>query len=94
MRAKGKRVPRVYWMGRNIDEAKPSWWGAVAVKSAKGVPALIEDMANQGVDGVKLYVNAGPRITAAVIHEAHLRGWPVTAHLNNTMPSTGCRNGN
>jgi hypothetical protein len=50
-------------------------------------------MARQGVDGVKLYVNAGPRITSAVIHEAHLRGWPVTAHLNNTMPSQAAEMG-
>jgi len=80
-------------MGRNIDEGKPSWWGAVAVKTPKEVPELIEDMAKQGVDGAKLYVNSGPDVTAAVIHEAHLRGWPVTAHLNNTMPTQAAEMG-
>ncbi len=93
MRSHGKQVPHVYWMGRNIDEGKPSWWGAVAVKNAHEVPALIDDMARQGVDGVKVYVNAGPNVTAAVIREAHLRGWPVSAHLNNTMPSQAAEMG-
>lgn len=86
-------APRIFWMGRNIDEGQPSWWGAVAVKSAAEVPDLLSDMARQGVDGVKLYVNAGPRVTGAVIREAHLRGWPVTAHLDKTLPSQAARMG-
>src|SRR5262249_3611694 len=84
---KGEVIPHLYWMGRNIDEGKTSWWGAVAVKDAKEVAALLDDMAKQGVDGVKLYVNAGPKVTKAVINEAHKRGWPGTGHLSNTYPS-------
>jgi len=79
-------TPHIYWMGRNIDEHKPSWWGAVAVNGPSEVPALLADMERQGVDGVKLYVNSEPEVTKAVIQEAHLRGWPVTAHCGKTTP--------
>ncbi len=84
--AHGEAMPRIYWMGRNIDEDKPSWWGAVAVKGPEEVPALLEDMDKQGVDGVKLYTDAGPRVSRAVIQDAHKRGWPVTGHLQRTRP--------
>lgn len=87
MQGAGQRIPHLYWMGRNIDEGKPSWWGAVAIHRPVEARALLADMDRQGVDGVKLYVNAGPAVTRAVIQEAHLRGWPVTAHLQNTLPS-------
>ena len=36
--AQGEILPRRYWMGRNIDEGKPSWWGAVAVQGPSEVP--------------------------------------------------------
>ncbi len=80
------RVPQVLWMGRNIDEGKASWWGAVAAKNTADVPRVIDEMERQGVDGVKLYVNAGPSVTTEVIKQAHDRGWPVTAHLGKTTP--------
>lgn len=91
--SKGEAIPRLYWMGRNIDEGKPSWWGAVAVKRPKDVSALLDDMEKQGVDGVKLYVNAGPKVTKAVIQDAHKRGWPVTGHLSKTRPSQAAEMG-
>lgn len=91
--AKGEILPAFYWMGRNIDEGKPSWWGAVAVKEAKDVPVLLKDMVQQGVDGVKLYVRAGPKVTKAVIQEAHKRGWPVTGHLEDTKPGEAAKAG-
>lgn len=91
--AKGQAIPHLYWMGRNIDEGKPSWSGAVAIRTPQEAPALLADMQKQGVDGVKLYVNAGPDVTRAVIQEAHRRGWPVTAHLNNTLPGAAAEMG-
>jgi imidazolonepropionase-like amidohydrolase len=91
--AKGETMPRIYWMGRNIDQGKPSWWGAVAVNGAEDVSSLLEDMNRQGVDGVKLYIRSGPKVTQAVIKEAHRRGWPVTAHLEDTRPIDAARFG-
>ncbi len=91
--AKGEVLPRLYWMGRNIDEGKPSWWGAVAVRGPEAVPALLADMKRQGVDGVKLYVRAGPKVSRAVIREAHRLGWPVTGHLQDTLPSQAAKMG-
>ncbi|MCW3051407.1 MAG: ade [Chthonomonadales bacterium] len=85
--SKGEVLPRRYWMGRNIDEDKPSWWGAVAVKGPEEVPALLDGMQKEGVDGVKLYVRARADVARAVITEAHRRHLPVTAHLHDTMPS-------
>lgn len=84
----GEILPRRYWMGRNIDEGKPSWWGAVAVQGPAEVPALLDAMQKEGVDGVKLYVRARPDVAHAVISEAHRRHLPVTAHLHDTLPST------
>jgi imidazolonepropionase-like amidohydrolase len=92
--ASGETLPRLFWMGRNIDEGKPSWSGAVAVKGPKEVPALLADMQErQGVDGVKLYVNARLDVARAVIAEAHRRGMPVTGHLDATSPSVAARLG-
>lgn len=91
--AGGEVLPRLYWMGRNIDEGEPSWWGAVAVKGPKEVPELLADMARQGVDGVKLYVRAGLQVTQAVIREARRRNWPVTAHLERTSPEKAAQLG-
>lgn len=85
--AQGEVLPRRYWMGRNIDEGKPSWWGAVAVQGPSEVPGLLEGMQKEGVDGVKLYVRARPDVARAVIAEAHRRRLPVTAHLHDTLPS-------
>lgn len=79
-------VPHIFWMGRNIDQGTPSWWGAVAVNGPAQVPDLLEGMVNQGVDGFKLYVNAGPDVARAVIEHAHERGMPVTAHPGKTSP--------
>ncbi len=93
MAASGEPMPRIYWMGRNIDEGKPSWWGAVAVKGPGQAPALLDDMARQGVDGVKLYTLAGPEVSRAVIADAHRRGWPVTGHLDHTRPSEAAKLG-
>jgi imidazolonepropionase-like amidohydrolase len=85
--AQGEILPRRYWMGRNIDEGKPSWWGAVAVQGPAEVPALLDAMQKEGVDGVKLYVRARPDVARAVIADAHRRHLPVTAHLHDTLPS-------
>jgi len=85
--ARGEGMPRLYWMGQNIDQGAPSWWGAVAVKGPEEVPALLDTMQQQGVDGVKLYVRAKPDVSRAVIAEAHRRHWPVTGHLDDTLPS-------
>jgi len=90
----GETMPRLFWMGRNIDEGMPSWSGAVAVKGPEEVPALLADMQErQGVDGVKLYVDARPDVARAVIAEAHRRHLPVTGHLDATPPSVAARFG-
>jgi imidazolonepropionase-like amidohydrolase len=92
--ARGEPMPRLFWMGRNIDEGKPSWSGAVAVKGPDGVPALLAEMQEkQGVDGVKLYVDAGPDVAKAVIAEAHRRRMPVTGHLGETTLEQAARLG-
>ena len=45
------------------------------------------------MDGVKLYVRAGPDVSRAVIAEAHRRHLPVTAHLHDTLPSAAAAMG-
>lgn len=84
---RGKRVPYVYWMGRNIDTGKPSWWEAVAVKSPAEVPALLEHMRKLGADGFKLYVNSDRATAEAVIDYARWMSLPVTAH-HETIPAS------
>jgi imidazolonepropionase-like amidohydrolase len=92
--ARGEVMPGLFWMGRNIDEGKPSWSGAVAVKGTGDVPALLADMQErQGVDGVKLYGTVRPGIAKAVIDEAHRRRLPVTGHLGETTPEKAAQLG-
>jgi len=77
---KGDKRPYVYWTGRNIDTSKPSWWEAVAVKTPRDVPALLEHMRKLGADGFKLYVNADLPTCEAVIDYARWLGMPTTTH--------------
>jgi hypothetical protein len=77
---KGERRPYVYWMGRNIDTGKPSWWEAVVVKNPREVPALLQHMRKLGADGFKLYVNADMPTCEAVIDYARWLGMPTTSH--------------
>jgi len=77
---KGDRRPYVYWMGRNIDTGKPSWWEAVAVQNPRDVPALLEHMRRLGANGFKLYVNADLPTCEAVMDYARWLGLPTTAH--------------
>ncbi|MES2465506.1 MAG: amidohydrolase family protein [Armatimonadota bacterium] len=92
--AKGEPMPRLFWMGRNIDQGKPSWSGAVAAKTSGDVPALLAEMQEkQGVDGVKLYVSAREDVAKAVIAEAHRRRMPVTAHLGEMTPERAAQLG-
>lgn len=83
----GDKRPYVYWMGRNIDTGKPSWWEAVAVKKPAEVPALLEHLRKLGADGFKLYVNADRGTTEAVIDYARWMGLPVTAHHETIFAS-------
>lgn len=83
----GDKRPYVYWTGRNIDTGKPSWWEAVAVKSAAEVPGLLEHLRKLGADGFKLYVNADRATAESVIDYARWMGLPVTAH-HETIPAS------
>ncbi len=83
----GDKRPCVYWMGRNIDTGKPSWWEAVAVKKPAEVPALLEHLRQLGADGFKLYVNADRATAEAVIDYARWMGLPITAH-HETIPAS------
>lgn len=86
--ARGEPMPHLFWYGRNIDQGKPSWEGAVAVDGPVDVPPLIADLRDrQGVDGVKLYVRAQSEVARVVIAEAHRRNLPVTGHLEDLCPS-------
>lgn len=85
--SRGERVPYVYWMGRNIDTGKPSWWEAVAVKKPTDVPGLLVHMHKQGADGYKLYVNSDRSTAEAVLDYARWMGMPVTAH-HETIPAS------
>jgi len=84
---KGDMRPYVYWMGRNIDTGKPSWWEAVAVKTPREIPALLEHMRKLGADGFKLYVNTDLPTCEAVIDYARWLGMPTTAH-HETIPAS------
>lgn len=84
---RGDKLPYVYWMGRNIDTGKPSWWEAVAVKSPREVPGLLQHMRKLGADGFKLYVNADRATCEAVIDYARWMALPVTAH-HETVPAS------
>jgi hypothetical protein len=77
--------PRIYTCSTPID-GSPTIHGSsfgMAVTSPSSVPAIMTDMAAQGVTTVKIYGGTQRAVGSAVITEAHKHGLFVTGHLIN-----------
>jgi imidazolonepropionase-like amidohydrolase len=64
--------PRIYCVGPLIDGADPVWPAlSVAVTSKDQVPRIVESLASEKVDFVKLYVGLSDQLVRTISTEAH-----------------------
>ncbi len=75
-------APRIV-MGSLLVDGNPPYHAFVSwpITDPAKVPAFVEDMTGWGVQTFKIYVGTSRPVGQAIIHEAHLRGKWVTAHL-------------
>lgn len=77
--------PRIVTYGPLIDAA-PGHWPHLTLPIARveETEAFVHGLVQQGVDGLKTYVNASPGIVMRVLAEAHRNGKKVTCHAGAT----------
>src|ERR1700691_2459888 len=64
--------PRIYCVGPLVDGADPVWPAlSVAVASKEQAPRIIETLASEKVDFVKLYVGLSDQLVRTISSEAH-----------------------
>jgi hypothetical protein len=78
----GRKVgPNMYWCGRVLESAPVSFGAAQAVETAAEATAAVNDLADAGVDCIKVYNNLKPEPYAAIREAAKTHGLPVIGHI-------------
>jgi imidazolonepropionase-like amidohydrolase len=80
--------PRIRTCGPVIDR-RPAHWGNIAreVMPEDDVETIVDELLDDGVDGLKLYAHIDPSVAERVIRRANVRGAPVTIHGGTCMAS-------
>lgn len=79
---KGERAgPRIFACGPVLDGAPPTWPVARVLGSTSEAEAVVEQLAAQGADCIKVYDGLSTELRAAVRTAAHRRGLPVVGHI-------------
>ena len=85
VRALGKSLPRLFLTGPHINTYPPAYpRDAYTVQDAEEAHLAVEKLAHQGATGIKVYYGLSVGVIKEVCRTAHLRGLPVTAHLEIT----------
>jgi imidazolonepropionase-like amidohydrolase len=80
--------PTILLCGSMLDGPEPMWPElSMAVGDEETAASAVDELAQAGVDGIKLYVYLAPEHMRAAIGRAHEHGLPVTAHLGETPAS-------
>jgi imidazolonepropionase-like amidohydrolase len=78
--------PRFFGSGPDLDGSPGGPWAGLRVlDTADEAIRAVGDLAEAGVDFVKLYAWMGRDLMAAAVAEAHRRGLTVAAHVGNVM---------
>ena len=84
-RKSGKAMPRLYLTGPHIETFPPAYpYDAYVVRDNYEAVKQVNDLADEGVTAIKIYFRVPLGMIKAVTEAAHLRGIPVTAHLEIT----------
>jgi hypothetical protein len=80
-----RRGPRIHCAGSIIDSDPPIWPGSShPVTDEASIRAAVDELAEAGVDGIKLYMGISPSLLSAAVDTAHRARLPITAHLGAT----------
>ena len=77
--------PHMYRCGRVIESAPASWPAALVVETAEEAGAAVEQMADSGVDCIKVYNELNQNAFAAVSAAAERRELPVLGHVPHAV---------
>ncbi len=83
--------PRVFALGELIDGRESFWKGYpnyIPARTEEEAVKIVDDLADKGVDAIKLYFQLSPNVFKACINEAHKRSLPVTAHVGGLLTVT------
>ncbi|PHN06771.1 amidohydrolase family protein [Flavilitoribacter nigricans] len=84
-RASGRPMPRLFLTGPHIDMFPPAYpTNSFVVRDALEARAAVQQFADQGASGIKIYFKSSLEIIRATCESAHAIGIPVTAHLEIT----------
>jgi imidazolonepropionase-like amidohydrolase len=72
--------PRIFSCGPFVDGDPPLWPNSRVVEDAPGARAVVDALADAGVDCVKAYDNLTAEATDALREAAHARGLPLIGH--------------
>ena len=85
VRSSGKPIPRLFLAGPHINTYPPAYpEDAILVQDAEEGRLAVNMLADQGATVIKVYFGLSIGIIKEVCTAAHLRGLPVTAHLEIT----------
>jgi hypothetical protein len=73
--------PRLFRCGPVLDGEPPTWPGSRVVRDAPEAERAVAELADAGVDCIKLYNRLDPSVSAALQAAASSRGFPVVAHV-------------
>jgi imidazolonepropionase-like amidohydrolase len=84
-RRSGTTMPRLYLTGPHLDGSPPAYpYDAFVVRDKEEAVKQVNDLANEGATAIKIYFRVPPGTIKAITEAAHIRGLPVTAHLEIT----------
>jgi hypothetical protein len=73
--------PRIFRCGPVLDGEPPSWPGSRVVTDPGAAERAVAELADEGVDCIKLYNGLDPEVTTALLGAAAAHRLPVVAHV-------------
>lgn len=83
--------PRIFCHGELIDGPQSRWRDqshCLTVSDAHEITKAVADLADKGVDGIKLYSRIPLSVFSRGVREAHKRNLPVSAHVGRSRTVT------
>lgn len=78
--------PRIFACGPMVDGDPPLWPGSKVVRTPEEGRAVVDELADLGVDCIKAYNQLTPETLAAIREAAHAKGLPVIGHVPVRIP--------
>ena len=84
--------PRMYSCGPVIDGNPPGWSFSEVAETAEDGIRIVRELAERGVDCIKVYNEIGAEAYGAIVREAAKHNLPVIGHVPHSVGLKGVRN--